>query len=76
MALGVCLQRTQLIVEDLLCLPEQAADKRAFAIIDATAGDKTQQVLIGLLLEPFAQCCRLVGVLFGRGAFLEVCHQK
>ena len=42
MTFGVGLQDTQLIVKDLFRLPQQAADQRAFAVIDAAAGDKAQ----------------------------------
>jgi hypothetical protein len=42
--LGVGLQRGELVVEDQLGLPQQAADERALAVVDAAAGDEAEQV--------------------------------
>jgi hypothetical protein len=40
----VGLQRGQLVLEDELGLPQQAADQRALAVVDAPAGDEAEQV--------------------------------
>jgi hypothetical protein len=42
--LGVGLERGELVLEDQLRLPQQAADQRALAVVDATAGDEAEQV--------------------------------
>jgi len=47
--LAVGLQRGELILKDHLAVVKQAADQRGFAVIDAAAGDETQQGL-GLML--------------------------
>jgi hypothetical protein len=43
-ALGVGLQRGELVLEDELGLPQQAADQRALAVVDAAAGDEAQEI--------------------------------
>jgi hypothetical protein len=42
--LGVGLQRGELVLEDELGLPQQAADQRALAVVDAAAGDEAQEI--------------------------------
>jgi hypothetical protein len=44
-------QRRELVVEDRLGLVQQAPDQRALSVIDAAAGDETEQ----RLLLPLAQ---------------------
>jgi hypothetical protein len=41
---GVGLQRGQLVLEDQLRLPQQAADQRALAVVDAAAGEEAEEV--------------------------------
>ena len=59
------LQRRQLILEDHLRIPEQAADQGALAVIDAAAGDEAEQRLLLLALQVgkniFFDQIRLVG---------------
>src|SRR5690554_1396817 len=61
---GVSGECGQLVVKDLLRLPEQASNQGAFAVVDAAAGDEAQSALRGLLGKPAMQ-------LFG-----AVAHQK
>jgi hypothetical protein len=41
-------KRCELIVEDRLCLVQQTAEQRRFAIVDAPARDQAQQILAAL----------------------------
>src|SRR3990172_2928156 len=42
----VALERRQLILEDQLRFVEQAADERALAVVDAAAGEESQEALV------------------------------
>src|SRR5690606_19960869 len=50
-ALAVRLQRGKLVVEQQLGIVQQAADERALAIVDAAAGNETQEVLGFVLMQ-------------------------
>ena len=50
-ALGLGAERGQLIIVKLLSVPEEAADERALAIVDAATGNEAQKVLFPLLGE-------------------------
>jgi hypothetical protein len=52
--LAVCLERGELVVENLPGFVEQPPDQRRLAIVDATAGDETQQLLGFLCGKPGA----------------------
>ncbi len=51
-ALAVGFQRLELVVEDLAAIVEQAPDQRRFAIVDASAGDEAQHLLLLVASEP------------------------
>jgi hypothetical protein len=47
----VALERREVVLEDQLGLPQQAADERALAVVDAAAGDEAQEALVALLSQ-------------------------
>ena len=61
-------QRGELIFKQQLRIPQKAADKGAFAVIDAAASDKTEEILLFLCLE--------IGVDFRCYAVRLLIHQK
>jgi hypothetical protein len=44
-------ERRQVVVEDEICLVQEASDQRALAVVDTAAGDEPQQPLPPLRLE-------------------------
>ena len=69
---AVGLQCGQLVVEDQLAVIKQPPDQRGFAVIDRAAGQKTQQGLGGLLVQPEPD----IGVGSGKGGCGQSGHQK
>ncbi len=63
--LAVRLKGGQLVLEDHLRVPQQAADQGALAVVDAAAGDEAQHplLLLGLevALDIFGDHCGLMG---------------
>jgi hypothetical protein len=48
---AVALDRGELVLEQHLAVVEQAPDQRALAVVDAAAGDETQQALVLVLVQ-------------------------
>ena len=76
MPLGVRSQRGQLIVKNVLRLPQQAPYQGALAIIHAAAGDEAQGVLLCLLCKPVAKVVRIAVArrVWGRLRFFGAYH--
>jgi hypothetical protein len=57
----------KLVIENLAGVVQQAPDERALAVINAAAGDETEQVDVALLREELVQRARRLGRLVGGG---------
>ena len=49
--LGIAFERRQMVLEQQLAVVEQPADQRRFAVVDAAAGEESQQRLVLLRID-------------------------
>ena len=70
--LAVVVQRGELIFIDLTRIVQQAADQRAFAVVDAAAGEKTQQTFMLLRGQPGFHAALIGNLLCNNGIHLRL----